>query len=232
MTRRPAFRLIVAGLLALAAIVGLVALGTWQVHRLAWKRALIAQVDARVHARAVDAPGPAEWPAIDAPRAQYRHVRAEGRFLPAQTLVQAATEQGAGWWVLTPLRDDRGFTLLVNRGFVPARAAPPPAAGRVAVIGLLRISEPGGGFLRHNDPAADRWYSRDVAAIAAARRLGIVAPYFIDADAASGAPGGPIGGLTVIAFPNNHLVYAITWYMLAIMVAGAFLILLRSERRR
>ncbi len=61
-------------------------------------------------------------------------------------------------------------------------------------------------------------------AIAAARGLSDVAPYFVDADAAPGAAAptaGPVGGLTVIAFPNNHLVYALTWYGLALMVAGA-----------
>lgn len=229
MTRPPA-RLIAAALIALIAIAGLVALGTWQVHRLAWKRALIAQVEARVHAPPVAAPGPAEWPGIDAASAQYRRVQAVGRYLPAQALVQAVTARGAGWWVMTPLRDAAGWTVLVNRGFVAARRAPPPPFGPTVVTGLLRISEPGGGFLRANDPAADRWYSRDVAAIATSRRLAGVAPYFIDAQATAGPPDAPIGGLTVIAFPNNHLIYAITWYGLAVMVAAAFLLFVRVPR--
>jgi cytochrome oxidase assembly protein ShyY1 len=48
-----------------------------------------------------------------------------------------------------------------------------------------RISETRGGFLRANDAAAGRWYSRDVAAMAAALGLqqSSVAPYFVDADA-------------------------------------------------
>jgi surfeit locus 1 family protein len=229
--KRSPTRRIAAGLVALAACAALVALGTWQMQRGAWKLALIAQVEARVHAAPVAAPGPSEWPRIDAAGAQYRRVRVAGEYLPAQALVQASTERGPGWWVLTPLRSDGGFAVLVNRGFVAGRNAPAPPAGKVAVTGLLRISEPGGGFLRANDPAADRWYSRDVAAIAAARHLGPIAPYFIDADAASSPSGGPVGGLTVIAFPNNHLVYALTWYMLAVMVAGAFVILLRAQNR-
>ncbi|WP_457310876.1 SURF1 family protein [Sphingomonas sp. UYAg733] len=210
----------------------LVALGTWQVKRLAWKRDLIAQVDARIHAAPVAAPGSADWPAIDAPRAQYLRVRLAGDFLLiSPTLVQAATERGAGWWVMAPLLTRQGFVVLVNRGFVPTRVVPPPQSGPVILTGLLRITEPGGGFMRSNDPARDAWYSRDVAAVAAARGLGSVAPYFVDLDAASAPPGGPIGGLTVIAFPNNHLVYAITWYILAMMVAGALVILLRAEHR-
>jgi surfeit locus 1 family protein len=59
-----------------------------------------------------------------------------------------------------------------------------------------------------------------------------VAPYFIDADAAANSGGVPAGGLTVIHFHNNHLVYAITWYALALMTLGGAVIVLRHARRR
>ena len=100
------------------------------------------------------------------------------------------------------------------------------------MTGLLRLSEPGGGFLRSNDPRADRWYSRDVAAIAARRGLGTTVPYFIDADAADTVRSGPVGGLTVVRFPNNHLAYAITWFILALMGVGSFSIWTKAARRR
>ena len=118
----------------------------------------------------------------------------------------------------------------------PTGAGPRTAAasgtGEVSVTGLLRISEPGGGFLRDNAPADDRWYSRDVAAIAQARGLdGPVAPYFIDAER-PGPAGYPVGGLTVIAFRNEHLVYALTWFGLALLVLVAAVVVARDERRR
>ena len=71
------------------------------------------------------------------------------------------------------------------------------------MTGLLRMSEPGGAFLRSNDPAADRWFSRDVAAIAASRGSGQVAPYFIDAERRARRQRPPVGGLTVIAFSEQ-----------------------------
>jgi surfeit locus 1 family protein len=103
----------------------------------------------------------------------------------------------------------------------------------VLVTGLLRISEPHGGFLRRNDPKSSRWYSRDVAAIAAVHGLSptLTAPYFIDADATPNPGGLPVGGLTVIAFPNSHLVYALTWYGLALLVAVGVGYAARAERR-
>lgn len=212
-----------AALALLAAIVALLALGTWQVHRLAWKQALIAQVEGRIHA--APAPPPRMVRAADA----YLRVAVTGRYLSARdTFVQAVTERGAGFWVMTPLVADDGRTILINRGFRPTRlAAPQP--GPVRVIGLLRITEPGGGFLRSNDPAADRWFSRDVPAIARKRGLGPVAPFFIDAEATAPSPDAPAGGLTVVRFPNNHLVYAITWYTLAGMAAFALFRLLRPD---
>jgi surfeit locus 1 family protein len=138
---------------------------------------------------------------------------------------------------MTPLRTDEGFTILVNRGFVPPERLTPAsrasgqATGHVTVTGLLRISEPKGGFLRTNDPAGGRWYSRDVGAIAGARGLTDAAPYFIDADATRNPGGWPVGGLTVIAFPNSHLIYAIIWYCLAMMSFGGACLLIRDARR-
>lgn len=213
--------------LLLIAFAILVALGVWQIERRAWKLALIDRVEQRVHAPAQPVPSPASWPTISAANDEYRHVSVSGRFLhDRETLVQAVTEEGPGYWVLTPLKRSDGTLVLINRGFVPSerrdastrRGGNPD--GLVEITGLLRMTEPKGGFLRDNAPQHNRWYSRDVAAIAAARGLHDVAPFFVDADAGSQIAGGPIGGLTVIRFPNNHLIYALTWFALAFMLAG------------
>jgi surfeit locus 1 family protein len=294
---RSPLSLAIAGTVAVLFFVLFVALGTWQVKRRVWKLDLIVRVEQRVHAPAVAAPGPAQWPNISAAAYEYRHVTAAGTFLDgSQTLVQAVTDLGAGYWTMTPLRLTDGSIVLVNRGFVaaddrdriqpatpahpgavsvksttrpdlmpagptPAPVAPTPVTAALppvpasqpsstaTITGLLRITEPHGGFLRHNDPTANKWYSRDVQAIAAARGLTRVAPYFIDAEAGTGdakagraaptrqresggLPGGlvaPTPGLTVVTFHNSHLVYAITWYTLALMAAIAIPVGLRRQ---
>lgn len=237
-TRRGARRLLLAFLLLCG--VAFVALGAWQVERLGWKRELIARVDTRVHAPAIDAPRLAAWRGVSAADSEYRHVSASGRFVAdADTRVQAVTVQGAGHWLLTPLRRDDGSVVLVNRGFVPPDASAAALAaptGEVRVHGLLRLTEPDGGFLRRNVPAEARWYSRDVAAIAAVHGLAPVAPYFIDAavdsdGSAARADEGPVGGLTVIAFRDHHLQYALTWFALALMVVAAIVFVLCDDRR-
>lgn len=219
-------RLFAAALVVLS--VAFAALGVWQLERRAWKLDLIARVEARVHA----APRPLETLSGLGAGDAYTRVRVSGTFDHGrETLTQALTERGAGWWVLTPLRTPAGV-VLVNRGFVPAERRDPAAraagqpAGVVTVTGLVRASEPGGGFLRRNDPAAGRWYSRDVAAIAAAKGLGPTSPVFIDADATPNPGGYPVGGLTVVTFRNAHLAYALTWFALCAMsLGGAFLVL-------
>lgn len=208
-------------------------LGIWQLERRNWKLDLIARVEARIHSAPVPAPGPAEWPRIGAAADEYRRVMLQGRYLDAlETLTMAVTERGPGFWVMAPFRSDAGFVVLVNRGFVPegrreAADRRTAAAGEARVVGLLRLSEPGGGFLRSNDPDAGRWYSRDVAAIASARGLGEVAPYFVDADAVSEPGPMPQGGMTQVSFRNTHLIYALTWFCLALMSAGGAIFLIR-----
>lgn len=218
--------------LALLGMAGFTALGIWQVERLGWKLDLIERVEARIHAPPVAPPAPAEWASLNPREIEYRRVRVRGEFLGDRgALVQALTERGAGYWMIVPLRTPQGI-VLVNRGFIPNNLRTRDGlrmAGPVTVTGLVRLSEPGGGFLRVNDPAADRWYSRDVAAIAAARGLAPVAPFFIDADASPNPGGYPIGGLTVVHFRNTHLIYALTWFGLAAICGFAAFLLLRRR---
>ncbi|WP_052201953.1 SURF1 family protein [Ensifer sp. ZNC0028] len=230
-------RFLLTGALLLLTVV-FVALGTWQIQRLFWKLDLIARVDARVHAAAVPAPVRPDWDGITREKDEYLRVTATGTFNHDKSvLVQAVTERGAGFWLLTPLHREDGTMVLVNRGFVPAdrrdRAARAEgeALGLTGVTGLLRISEPGGAFLRSNDPAGDRWFSRDVASIATAKGLTDVAPYFIDADATQNPGGLPIGGLTVVSFRNSHLVYALTWFALAAMSVAGSCLVIRSRKK-
>lgn len=253
--RSRALRVILA-LTAGVMFAGFFALGTWQVMRLQWKLALIERVDQRVHGAPVPAPAMAQWPQLNAENDDYRRVQLSGVLLDGSTTqVLASLERGIGYWVVTPLCTPDGGIVMLNRGFIPAgvsgwKPQPAPAAAVadacvhaqgtvVNVSGLLRMTEIAGS-LRKNEPARNYWYTRDVQAIAQARGLGLakVAPYFVDADAPTARAAGPVageqptGGLTVISFVNNHLVYAVTWYALALMVAAATVWVIRDARKQ
>lgn len=213
-------------LLTLSGIVflALVALGTWQLQRLAWKLDLIEQVEARAYADPVPAP------LGDAP--DYLRVTATGTYQHDQSLqIKAVTELGPGFWVMTPLvTPDR--TLWVNRGFVPTgldraeRAAP---TGQQTVTGWVRASRPDGTWLEKNDLTADRWYSADIPVMSQQAGVTNAAPYYVDAEGPQ--TGWPRGGLTKLTFRNSHLVYAVTWFaMAALFLFGIVYVVL--ERRK
>ena len=229
--------------LALAAILfsGFCALGYWQIERRAWKLDLIARVDARVHGDAQPAPRRDDWANVSRERDEYCKVTVTGTYRnDLESHVYAATDYGAGYWVMTPLERDDGTIVMVNRGFVPTDRRNPATRsdgmvdGQVTVTGLLRLDEPVGTFMRDNVPGDDRWYSRDVRAMAEKRGLDAndVAPYFIDGDGAENPAKLPVGGLTRISFPNNHMSYALTWFGMATLTLVAAWIVLRQRRRR
>jgi surfeit locus 1 family protein len=228
--------LIVPGLCALAGFVFLTSLGIWQLQRLAWKEALIARVALRMQMSFVPWP-PAEagWPNVNAEQHEYLHVRVTGTFrhdleaLCYELLSEARGKfSGPGYWVLTPLETAAGATFIVNRGFVPldrkdaATRGEGQVAGKVTVIGYLRLPERRSWFTPADDPAHHLWQARDPAAIAKAYGLAHAAPFFVDADAAANPGGLPQGGETKLVFPNNHLGYAITWFGLALALIAVF----------
>lgn len=240
MSLRRIVSLSLISLCGLLLFAGFIALGNWQLERRLWKLDLIEKVETRVHAPAEAAPGIRDWPSVNKADDEYRHVVLNGQFLTDKdTLVVAATELGSGYWVITPFQRDDGSIVLVNRGYIDQGVTPlAPVTGNIAVSGLLRLNEPKGSVLRENNPSTGRWYSRDVQAIAASLGL-TAAPYFVDAEAIptqanNNTPNSqaPVAGLTVIAFNNSHLVYAITWYGLALCVVLAGLIVVREGRRR
>lgn len=220
-------------LTTLPAVLGALALGTWQVQRLQWKDELVAERQAR---RA--APPLAALPErFDPARDEFRTVRAAGRFLHEKEMYLAARSfrGNAGYHVLTPLAQDDGRTILVNRGWIPldrkspASRKPGNPAGEAAVEGYLRAESGPGWFTPKNEPEKNFWFFVDIAAMAKAHGIGKVERYYIEAGPAENPGGFPVGGVTRFEIPNDHLQYAITWYAMAII--GIVIYLLYHRRR-
>ncbi|RMD89655.1 MAG: SURF1 family protein [Alphaproteobacteria bacterium] len=217
---RPGIGASVLTLLGLALLIGL---GTWQLQRLAWKQALLAEIAARTTAAPVTLPAriaePQDW--------RYRRVTVSGHFDHAHEMLIAA---GRGWQVITPLLRDGAPAVFVVRGFVPEAKRSPDArpegqiSGGATVTGIVRLAPSRKGwFTPENVPAAGRWYWRDLDAMARAAGLGEVLPVFVEAEAS--APGGwPQGGVTRLDIPNHHLQYALTWYALALVLLVIYIL--------
>ncbi|MGI6244487.1 MAG: SURF1 family protein [Pseudochelatococcus sp.] len=232
--------LLMPGLFAVVGVLVLVALGIWQLQRLAWKEALIARIETRIAAAPVPAPDESSWSSARWADDEYRPVTASGRYLyERQVYVHGnATLEGStrmGYFVLTPLQQAGGSIIVVNRGFMPmefkrdAAAVQRWRAGerdgeQVSVAGLLRAPQSRGWFVPVDVPEKGEWFTRDPQAIAQAGELERVAPFLIDAfdTHGDGASMWPKGGLTVVSFPNNHLDYAFTWFGLAVTLLVVF----------
>ncbi len=229
-------------LLGVPAIIILLALGTWQVQRLQWKEALIATISERIHA------APLPLADIEAKLAtgadvDYWPVIAQGRFLHRGERHFLATHDGqSGFFVYTPLQLVDGRIVFVNRGFVPydlkdpAKRQEGQVEGEVSVTGLARdpLAEKPSSIVPDNDPAQNIFFWKDVEAMAASAGLpeGMeVLPFFIDAGTAPNPGGWPVGGVTLIELPNNHLQYAVTWYGLAAALAGVMIVGWRKRTR-
>nr|WP_211110406.1 SURF1 family protein [Acuticoccus mangrovi] len=235
-------------LLVVGAFAVLIGLGTWQVQRLAWKEALIAAATERPVAAPVAAPGPATWPSFDFDRWDYRRVSLTGRFDPGEVHAfwvlsdQRGPLSGPGYAVIVPFTTVDGWHVLVNRGFVPEEKEDPatrpgsaPPDGTVTIEAILRRDDPPNFVTPAPDLDARRFYSRDIAAIAAAFGLpgDDTAPYQLDLVAEETPAGGlPQAGESRITFPNNHLQYAVTWYGLALCLAGVVIAALWRRRGR
>lgn len=225
------------------------ALGVWQIQRLNWKTNLITSANQRIHLPPIKAPPQNQWAYVRFEKDEYRPVFITGKFLTNKNIfVTAAAQNTTGYWVLTPLQTADNALTFINRGFIPMDArhdfqnreqshtntSPQQYsdmdAKQTTIIGLLRMSEKNGFFPRKNNPDTNLWYTRDLPAMAQKLNLSPVAPYFIDAGKKT-APQAelPIAGLTVVHFRNNHLVYAITWFILAAGVLGASLFLIREK---
>jgi surfeit locus 1 family protein len=225
----------------LAALAVLIGLGLWQLQRLHWKEGLIAEIEARTKGAPITLKDAIAL-AREGRDPSYYRVRVEGRFHHAKEQYLYAISDGTvGWHVITPLETENGDMVLIDRGFVPDTLKDPSSralgetGGVVGVTGIVRSPEIQGLFIPDNEPQANRWFWRDLQAMARSMfsdRTIEAAPFFLEAEK-SDVPGGwPEGGQTRLELPNNHLQYAITWFLLAAALLVIYGLYVRSLYRQ
>nr|WP_210303275.1 SURF1 family protein [Rhizobium aethiopicum] len=216
---------VITGILVLTALAILVALGTWQLQRLHWKQGLLADIAARQAAAPVPL-ADIEAMAASGGDIEYRKVTAIGRYINNKERHFFATWRGqTGFYVYTPLELADGRILFVNRGFVPYENKEPEMrmqgqlTDQQTVTGLARAKLAGkpSWLVPDNDIAKNIFYWKDLDVMAESVGLekARVVPFFVDADSTPNPAGLPIGGVTQVDLPNDHLQYALTWYGLA-----------------
>lgn len=208
-------RLLVPVLVVLPALGLLIMLGTWQLHRLAWKTEMLARIDA------AERSGPV--PLGDAAEPWIR-VEAVGRFDHARQATLGVEVRGTqlGTHLIVPLLSEGRAPVLVDRGWVPLERGAPVAQpeGEQRVVGYIRPAEQANWTSATDDPATRRFYTSDPAVIGAALGIAAPAPYVLVA--LGEAQGLPQPARGIPRPPNNHLGYVVTWYGLALALTGVF----------
>jgi surfeit locus 1 family protein len=253
---RPRFWPTVTALIMMAMTAGL---GTWQVHRLAWKTDLLAKIAQRMNGPAVPLPARIDSP----PDWIFRNVHVSGHFAADKALwLYGRTYDGkAGIHLLVPLIRPDGDPILVDRGFVPfdhgsqlANYEPVFDAHNFVLLdhdsksgdllrqleateinGVVRLPEGAGLFIPSNQPDRNIWYSVNMPDMS--KQLGMpLAPVYI-AEKPGGHPHLGIqsqwpaatGGTEGTGIRNEHLQYAIFWYSMTLVLAVIYLM---SSRER
>jgi len=209
----------------------LCALGTWQLQRLAWKRDLLARIAALQAAPARPA-GPALDRLAAGERVDFTRVVVDCPGLGSAPFLEfyAVRDGEAGSRLISacPVEARAFRSILVDRGFVADTiSARPPIDAKerrpLRLEGVLRVPDKPTFVTPPNDRARNRWFSRDVTAMARALGAPDPAPVMLMAE----TPTNPEWKALVPAplppeIPNNHLAYAITWFGLAGALIGVY----------
>ena len=238
-------RLLWPGTMTAIMLLVLLGLGTWQVKRLFWKQALLAQIAQAETAE----PIPLARIEAGGTLSPFMKISATGTFLPDETALYGAEVRDVapgpgmggpvmGAQLIEPLREVNGELILVDRGWVPLSRTGPldQPTGEVTVSGYVRFGDSQHWFSAADDPSTRRFFTLDPRAIGEAIGQPNLRPFVLVALAAGGPSSGmvehwPDPARHLPRPPNNHLSYAITWYGLAIALLTIFTIWARKGSR-
>ncbi len=200
-------RFVLTSVLSIVVLAVFVSLGMWQMQRLTWKQGVLAEIEARIGAAPVAVLAQPD-PVMD----RYLPVTATGQMTGDELHVLVSSRDfGAGFRIIAAF-ETGGRRIMVDRGFVPsADKDAPRRTGGMQVTGNLHWPDERDSYTPVNDPAANYWYAREVPAMAAALQA---EPVLIVARSQTD-PGVTPMPVTAEGIPNDHLEYAITWFLLA-----------------
>jgi surfeit locus 1 family protein len=191
----------------------LISLGIWQMQRLAWKQVILTQIEERIVETPVALPANPD-PVDD----KYLSVTAEGFVKPEFLRVLVSQKRiGAGYKLISPFVLE-GRTVLLDRGFISVNDDLPGEATiavQSVVTGNLHWPQETDGYTPAPDIEKNIWFARDVEAMAAILKTDPV--MIVLREISPGNAGVTPLPVDTVNIPNDHLQYAITWFLLALI---------------
>ena len=207
----------------------LLGLGVWQVQRLAWKTDILAQIERKILAPAIDIPAE-----VTAASHDLLPVRGTGSYIGEETVRVLVSQKiyGAGYRLINAFELRDGRKIMVDRGFISVRAALPAVPkGTGQVTGNLQWPQEIDSFTPDNDLAANIWFARDVAKLSEHLQTEPILLVLRNSSFADDLAR-PLPKMSA-NIPNDHLNYALTWFSLALIwlgMSGYFLYRSRNSK--
>jgi surfeit locus 1 family protein len=220
-------RILWPGVMAAIMLALLLGLGTWQVQRLHWKLAILAQI------ASAEAAPPVPLPPHPDPFTKVQvtgHLRDDLAASFGADVRDTPKGPVLGTYLIVPLQPPNGDPILVDLGWVPDQRTHPlaPTTGDVTVQGYVHPGDKPGLFSAPDNPTTRQFYTLDPDAIASAIGLPHVAPFVLIAMGPAPPEHYPEPAEHLPRPPNNHLSYAITWYGLAVALVVIFVLWARK----
>lgn len=220
-TARPIWPVLLAVILG---VVGLLSLGAWQLQRLQWKEGLLTQLANNLSGDPVDL-ATAESLSSGGGNIEFLKVRIRAKFdHAAQKNMITTFDGGPAWTIITPAITSDGRGVLIDRGQAPVQQLETidRPVGEVEITGVVRLYRNGKGYFDpENDRVRNGWYWWDLPAML--KDSNFPADVMLEPFVVQILPGSDLTGFPRPAEPkanlrNNHLVYAVTWFSLALVL--------------
>ena len=198
-------------------------------QRLAWKTEILAQIERKILAPAIDIPAE-----VTAASHDLLPVRGTGSYIGEETVRVLVSQKiyGAGYRLINAFELRDGRKIMVDRGFISVRAALPAVPkGTGQVTGNLQWPQEIDSFTPDNDLAANIWFARDVAKLSEHLQTEPILLVLRNSSFADDLAR-PLPKMSA-NIPNDHLNYALTWFSLALIwlgMSGYFLYRSRNSK--
>ena len=199
---------------AVPGLLVLLSLGVWQTKRLAWKEALLENISYNLSSQPSILP--TELKKLEH---NYKMVKVEGSLEPRSIFILTPVKgSGAGFRVISPLKLKDGSKILIDRGVIKEQDTDRLETLRQKKLVIGYLFWPNETDYFTPDPNLERniWFSRDLEKMASFLET---QPILVVATENRLDPSLKMQDPT-IDIPNNHLQYAITWFMMAILWFG------------
>ena len=199
---------------AVPGLLVLLSLGVWQTKRLAWKEGLLENISYNLSSQ------PSILPTeLKKSEHNYKMVEVEGSLEPRSIFILTPVKgSGAGFRVISPLKLKDGSKILIDRGVIKEQDSDRLETLRQKNLVIGYLFWPNETDYFTPDPNLERniWFSRDLEKMASFLET---QPILVVATENRLDPSLKMQDPT-IDIPNNHLQYAITWFMMAILWFG------------